>query len=109
MCKQIWPESQFPMRRVGRLMLNQNIQNFFNEAEQLAFSPSHIVPGEFPLQEALTPRSACHHGDDLQCCCADLPNGETSVYTHAKIGFLRASLSTTCDMSPCKCRDRLHR
>ncbi len=42
---QIWPEAQFPMRRVGRLMLNQNIGNFFNENEQLAFSPSHIVPG----------------------------------------------------------------
>ena len=105
MCTQIWPESQFPMRRVGRLVLNQNIQNFFNEAEQLAFSPSHIVPGESPLQKALTPRSACH----LQCCCADLPMGETSVHRHAKIGFLCASLSTRCDMSPYKCRDRLHR
>ena len=33
------------MRRVGRLVLNQNIGNFFNENEQLAFSPGHIVPG----------------------------------------------------------------
>ena len=42
---QIWPEDVFPMRRVGRLMLTQNIGNFFNENEQLAFSPGHIIPG----------------------------------------------------------------
>ncbi|CAK0787977.1 hypothetical protein CVIRNUC_011199 [Coccomyxa viridis] len=40
-----WPEDVFPMRRVGRLILNQNIGNFFNENEQLAFSPGHIIPG----------------------------------------------------------------
>ena len=33
------------MKRVGKLTLNQNIANYFNEAEQLAFSPSHILPG----------------------------------------------------------------
>ena len=43
---QIWPQDQFPLRRVGKLTLNQNIANFFNEAEQLAFSPAHILPGE---------------------------------------------------------------
>ena len=42
---QIWPEDIIPMRRVGRLILNQNIGNFFNENEQLAFSPGHIIPG----------------------------------------------------------------
>ena len=43
---QIWPEDQFPMKRVGKLTLNQNVANYFNEVEQLAFSPSHILPGE---------------------------------------------------------------
>ena len=43
---QIWPQDQFPLRRVGKLTLNQNAANFFNENEQLAFSPSHILPGE---------------------------------------------------------------
>lgn len=43
---QTWPEDNFPMQRVGRLVLNQNAANFFNENEQLAFSPAHIVPGE---------------------------------------------------------------
>ena len=43
---QIWPQDQFPMRRVGKLTLNQNTANFFNENEQLAFSPAHILPGK---------------------------------------------------------------
>ena len=34
------------MKRVGTLTLNQNIDNFFNENEQLAFSVAHVVPGE---------------------------------------------------------------
>ncbi len=34
------------MQRVGKLVLNQNAANFFNENEQLAFSPAHIVPGQ---------------------------------------------------------------
>ncbi|KAK9840788.1 hypothetical protein WJX81_004808 [Elliptochloris bilobata] len=41
----IWPEAQFPMKRVGTLTLNRNIDNFFNENEQLAFSVAHVVPG----------------------------------------------------------------
>ena len=42
---QIWPEEQFPFQRVGMLTLNQTTANFFNDNEQLAFSPAHIVPG----------------------------------------------------------------
>ncbi|GMH44179.1 hypothetical protein BSKO_12113 [Bryopsis sp. KO-2023] len=40
-----WPESEFPLRRVGRMVLNKNIDNFFNENEQAAFSPALVVPG----------------------------------------------------------------
>ena len=42
---QIWSEGLFPMQRVGTLTLDQNIDNFFNENEQLAFSVAHVVPG----------------------------------------------------------------
>ncbi len=31
--------------RVGSMVLNQNPENFFNDNEQLAYSPGHIVPG----------------------------------------------------------------
>eukprot|EP01025_Chloroclados_australasicus_P005944 TRINITY_DN1194_c0_g1_i4.p1 TRINITY_DN1194_c0_g1~~TRINITY_DN1194_c0_g1_i4.p1 ORF type:complete len:559 (-),score=38.84 TRINITY_DN1194_c0_g1_i4:382-1917(-) len=41
----IWPEDLFPLQPVGRMVLNQNIDNFFNENEQLAFCPALVVPG----------------------------------------------------------------
>ncbi|CAN4083571.1 unnamed protein product [Withania somnifera] len=42
-----WPEDIFPLQPVGRLVLNKNIDNFFNENEQLAFCPSIVVPGVY--------------------------------------------------------------
>jgi catalase len=41
----IWPQGQFPLRKVGELFLNENAKNYFAEIEQVAFSPSHLVPG----------------------------------------------------------------
>ena len=41
----IVPEELVPVRRVGRLVLNRNPDNFFAETEQVAFCTAHIVPG----------------------------------------------------------------
>jgi catalase len=41
----IIPEEVVPVRRVGKLTLNRNPDNFFAETEQVAFHPGHIVPG----------------------------------------------------------------
>jgi len=41
----IWPHAQYPLRHIGKLVLNENPQNYFAEIEQAAFSPSHLVPG----------------------------------------------------------------
>ncbi|TYZ66059.1 hypothetical protein PybrP1_002980 [[Pythium] brassicae (nom. inval.)] len=41
----VWSHKDFPLLEVGRLVLNRNPQNYFAEIEQLAFSPSHFVPG----------------------------------------------------------------
>lgn len=41
----VWPHSIVPLIDVGELVLNKNAQNYFNEVEQSAFSPSNIVPG----------------------------------------------------------------
>ena len=49
----VWPEHLFPLQPVGRLVLNQNPSNFFNENEQLAFSPALVVPGA-PLLYAMS-------------------------------------------------------
>ncbi|KAF3063824.1 Peroxisomal catalase [Daldinia childiae] len=42
-----------PGRPFGKLTLNRNPQNFFAEVEQLAFSPSHLVPGVAPSEDPL--------------------------------------------------------
>jgi catalase len=39
------PEELVPVLPVGRLVLNRNPDNFFAEAEQVAFHPGHLVPG----------------------------------------------------------------
>jgi len=41
----VWPHAEFPLRPVGKLVLNENPQNYFAEIEQVAFAPSHLVPG----------------------------------------------------------------
>jgi catalase len=41
----IIPEEVIPIRRVGRLVLDRVVDNFFAEAEQVAFCTQNIVPG----------------------------------------------------------------
>jgi catalase len=41
----IIPEEQVPIRRVGRLVLDRCVDNFFAETEQVAFCTQNIVPG----------------------------------------------------------------
>jgi catalase len=38
-------EELVPVRRVGRLVLDRNVKNFFAETEQVAFGTQNIVPG----------------------------------------------------------------
>jgi catalase len=39
------PEERVPIRRVGRLVLDRCVDNFFAETEQVAFCTNNIVPG----------------------------------------------------------------
>ncbi|AQW82089.1 catalase [Campylobacter pinnipediorum] len=41
----VWSHKDFPLIKVGVMTLNENPNNYFNEVEQAAFSPSNIVPG----------------------------------------------------------------
>lgn len=47
-CVQIWSHKEFPLRPVGKLTLNENVKNYFAEIEQVAFAPSHLIPGIEP-------------------------------------------------------------
>ena len=41
----IWPEDLIPLRRVGKMTLNRNPDNYFAETEQVAFNTTNVVPG----------------------------------------------------------------
>ncbi len=41
----IIPEEILPLRVVGKMVLNRNVDNFFAETEQVAFCTQNIVPG----------------------------------------------------------------
>ena len=41
----IIPEEVLPVRIVGKMVLDRYPDNYFAETEQVAFSPSHLVPG----------------------------------------------------------------
>ncbi len=40
-----WPENDFPARPIGRMVLNRNVQNHFNENEQIAMGTGVLVDG----------------------------------------------------------------
>ena len=41
----VFPQKDFPLRRVGKMTLNENPENYFAQIEQAAFSPAHMPPG----------------------------------------------------------------
>ncbi|WJY28947.1 catalase [Sporosarcina trichiuri] len=41
----IWPEEDVPVKLIGKMTLNRNVDNVFAETEQVAFHPGHVVPG----------------------------------------------------------------
>lgn len=41
----VWPEELVPIRYIGQMELNRNVDEFFPQTEQAAFCTSHIVPG----------------------------------------------------------------
>lgn len=74
-CTKVWEEEKYPLVEVGRMVLNKNPSNFFTDNEQLAFSPSNVVPGAPPPPQLLFFArlnmyvSTCMSQCALQRCC----------------------------------------
>ncbi|MEV6394404.1 catalase [Streptomyces sp. NPDC051907] len=49
----VWPHADYPLQRVGRLVLDRNPENVFAEVEQAAFSPNNFVPGIGPSPDKM--------------------------------------------------------
>ena len=41
----LWPEEEIPIRYIGQIELNRNVDDYFPQTEQVAFNTSHVVPG----------------------------------------------------------------
>lgn len=41
----IWDEKQYPLKPVGRLILNRNPDDYKEQVEKIAFSPSNLLEG----------------------------------------------------------------
>ncbi|HUZ19438.1 MAG TPA: catalase [Acidimicrobiales bacterium] len=49
----VWPHEDYPLHKVGRLVLDRNPVNYFAEVEQAAFEPSNMVPGIGPSPDKM--------------------------------------------------------
>ncbi|CAB4914827.1 unannotated protein [freshwater metagenome] len=54
----VWPENDFPVQAIGRMVLNRKPENFFLESEQIAFGTGVLVDGlEFSDDKMLVGRT----------------------------------------------------
>jgi catalase len=49
----VWPHGDYPLIKVGRMVLDRNPQDYFTEVEQSAFEPSNMVPGIGPSPDKM--------------------------------------------------------
>lgn len=49
----IWPHKDYPLIPIGKITLNKNPENYFQDIEQAAFSPSTLPPGIGPSADIM--------------------------------------------------------
>ncbi|MCU1489706.1 MAG: Catalase [Acidimicrobiaceae bacterium] len=49
----VWPHGDYPLIKVGRMVLDRNPENYFAEIEQAAFEPSNMIPGIGPSPDKM--------------------------------------------------------
>jgi catalase len=49
----VWSQKDYPLHRVGRMVLDRNPDNFFAQIEQASFEPSNFVPGIGPSPDKM--------------------------------------------------------
>jgi catalase len=96
----IIPEELVPVKRIGKLTLNRNPDNFFAETEQVAFHPGHIVPGiDFTNDPLLQGRLFSY--TDTQLIRLGGPNFQeipinrpvAPVHNHQRDGYMRQTIN----------------
>jgi catalase len=49
----VWPHGDYPLIKVGRMVLDRNPDNYFAEVEQAAFEPNNMIPGIGPSPDKM--------------------------------------------------------
>ncbi len=49
----VWPHGDYPLVKVGRMTLDRNPDNYFEQIEQASFEPSNMVPGIGPSPDKM--------------------------------------------------------
>jgi len=75
----VWPQKQFPRRRVGEFVLNENAINYFAEIEQAAFSPSHVSPGIEPSADPVLQSRLFSYSDTIVTASVSTINSSQSM------------------------------
>ena len=97
----IVPEEVIPVRRIGKLTLNRNPDNFFAETEQVAFDVGNLVPGiDFSNDPLLQGRAFSYV--DTQLTRLGGPNfheipinrSVAPVHNNQRDGFMRQTINT---------------
>jgi catalase len=91
----VWPHSDYPLVRVGRMVLDRNPENYFAEIEQSTFEPSNLVPGIGPSPDKmLLARLFSYHdthlhrvGPNAQHLPVNRPR--SPVHSYNRDGFMR--------------------
>jgi len=91
----VWWHGDYPLKPLGRMVLDRNPTNYFTDIEQAAFSPGNLVPGIAPspdkmLQGRLFAYHDAHRyrlGANYQQLPVNRPKG--MVMNYQRDGFMR--------------------
>ena len=93
----VWPHADFPLIEVGKMTLNRNPKNYFQDVEQSAFEPGNVVPGiglspDKMLQARVLSYPDAHRyriGVNYEQIPVNQPRGVKNVATYHRDGSLR--------------------
>lgn len=94
-------QKDYPLIEVGRMTLNRNPENYFNEVEQVTFSPGNIVPGiDFSPDKLLQGRLFAYgdaHRYRVGPNSSQLPINapKAPVHNHQQDGFMNTKTNSS--------------
>ena len=82
----VWPHGDYPLVKVGRMVLDRNPENYFAEVEQAAFEPNNMVPGIGPSPDKmLLARLFSYHDTHLHRIGANAMQLPVNAPRHAPV------------------------